>query len=268
MVDIHSHILHNIDDGASTMEESIQMLEASIASGVNAIVATPHLYPGHYTAPTQERDKRMEALGAEVQRRELPIEIIAGRECFFSPAIYDYEKDLGKLTINDNGKYLLIESPMQEIPKYVTQMIFEIQVQGVTPIIAHVERYADIISDPNRTLKYIDVGCLMQVNIGSVFGRYGETIRRTAEILLTHRMAHIVASDMHSPHSIPLGEGFGLLSEVVGAAEALRLVEERPRAVIENRPALREEASVYRPKRSVKNLWGLFRKPLPSRDDQ
>ena len=268
MVDIHSHILPNIDDGASSMEESIQMLEASIASGVDAIVATPHLYPGTYVAPTEERDKRLKALRAEVQQRELPIEIIAGRECLFSPAIYDYEKDLGKLTINDNGKYLLIESPMQEIPKYVTQMIFDIQVQGVTPIIAHVERYTDIISDPNLALKYIDVGCLMQVNIGSVSGRYGEAVRRTANILLTHRMVHIVASDMHSPNSLTLGGGFEALSEIVGEAEASRLVEERPRAVIQNRPVPREEALVYRPKKSVKNLWGLLSKPLPARDDQ
>ena len=267
MVDIHSHILPHIDDGSESMEDSIAMLENSIASGVDAIVATPHLYPGIYMAPTTYRDELLMELREEVKQRQLPIEIISGRESYLSPEIYDYEKELGKLAINDSGKYLLIEFPMQEIPEYAARMIFDIQVQGITPILAHIERYVDIIVNPNLALKYIEIGCLMQVNIGSIFGRYGNRIQQTAEILLAHQMVHIVASDMHSSNSMPLGEGFEALSEIVGLEEASCLVEDRPRAVIENRSVSFPEPLVYRPKRSFRNLWGVFSKPLPARDD-
>jgi protein-tyrosine phosphatase len=267
MVDIHSHILPNIDDGASSLEESIEMLEASVASGVDAIVATPHLYPGTYMAPTTYRDEVLMELRQEVEKRGLQIEIIPGRECYFAPELYDYEKDIGNLTINTNGKYLLVESPMQSIPQYVDRMIFDMQVKGVIPIIAHVERYADVINNPNLLHKFIEMGCLTQVNIGSLFGQYGERIKQTAEILLTHQMVHIVASDMHRPMHRPLGSGFEALCEIVGEEEASNLVEEHPRAVIQKRAMLLPAPLVYQPQKSFKNLWGLLSKPLPNRDD-
>ena len=267
MVDIHSHILPQIDDGSQSLDESIFMLRKSIASGVDAIVATPHLTPGTFTAPTVYRDQMMKELQAEVERQQLPIEIFPGRECYFSPSIYNYEKDLGKLTITDNGKYLLIESPMSEIPQYVDRMIFDLQVKGITPIIAHAERYHDIIKNPNLLHKYIEMGCLIQVNIGSLLGRSGEQVQRTAEILLEHQMGHIIASDIHSDASIPLGAGFEALSEIVSQEEALRLVEERPRAIIQNLSVRRLDPLAYRPKKSFKNLWGFLSKPLPARDD-
>jgi len=266
MVDIHSHILPLIDDGSRSLDESIVMLQKSINSGVDAIVATPHLFPGAYMAPTEQRDERLKELRAEVQRMQLPIEIISGRECYFSPEIYTYEKNLGKLTINDNGKYLLIEAPMQEIPHYVDQMIFDIQVRGITPIIAHAERYHEMIQNPNLTHKYINVGCLIQVNMGSLLGRYGKRIQHTAQIMLEHQMVHIIASDMHTQTSMPLGEGFETLSQMVGQEEAQHLVEDRPRAVIQNRPVDRPAPLTYHPQKSFKNLWGFFRKPFPSRD--
>ena len=267
MVDIHSHILPLIDDGSCSLDESLVMLKESIHSGVDAIVATPHLLPGSYMAPTEHRDERLRELREEVQRLQLPIEIISGRECYFSPEIYTYEKDLGKLTINDNGKYLLIEAPIQEIPQYVDRMIFDIQVRGITPIIAHAERYYDIIQNPNLTHKYINVGCLIQVNVGSFLGRYGKRIQQTAEILLEHQMVHIVASDMHTQTSMFLGEGFETLSQIVGPEEARCLVEDRPRAVIQNRSVEHPEPLVYHSKRSFKNLWRFFNKPFLSRDD-
>jgi protein-tyrosine phosphatase len=258
MVDIHSHILPLIDDGSHSLEESIAMLQRSIASGVNAMVATPHLYPGCYTASTRDRDEMIAALQEEASRRELQIQILPGRECFFSLEIYQYEKDLSKLTIADGGRYLLIESPMQGIPQSVDEMILGLQANHVTPIIAHAERYLDVIEDANRLHKYIQQGCLIQINIGSLLGKYGKVIQRTAEVLLEHRMGHIVASDMHSRHSIALGEGFDVLSKLVGIDEAKCLVEDRPRAVIQNRPVKRWDPLEYRPRKHFRNLWGLL----------
>ena len=258
MVDIHSHILPLLDDGSYALEESIVMLQKSIASGVDAIVATPHLYPGRYMASTLDRDQALAELQAEVKQQQLQIEIFPGRECFFAPEIYDHEKDIGKLTITDNGRYLLIESPMQEIPQYVDQMIFDLRMKGITPIIAHAERYHDVIETPNLLHKYIQMDCLIQVNVGSLLGESGGRIQRTANILLEHRMGHIVASDMHTRTSTPLGEGLEALIEIVGKEEGLRLVEERPRAVIENLPVRCPDPLEYRPKKGFRNLWGLL----------
>jgi protein-tyrosine phosphatase len=139
--------------------------------------------------------------------------------------------------------------------------------KGGAPIIAHAERYYTIIEDPNLLHRYIQMGCLIQVNVGSLLGESGGYIQRMAEILLTHQMGHIVASDMHTRSSIALGEGFEALSEIVGKEESLRLVKERPRAIIQNLPVQLPDPLAYRPKKRFENLWRLFSKPSPSRDD-
>ena len=261
MVDIHSHILPLIDDGSHSLDESVAMLQRSVASGVHAIVATPHLFPGYYTASTQERNEAIAALQEEANRCKLPIKILPGRECFGNLELYQYEKDVNQLTIMPGGKYLLMESPMHGIPGYVDEMITDLRAKRITPILAHAERYADVIENPNLLQNYIAQGCLIQINVGSLLGKFGKAIQRTAEILLLHRMGHIVASDMHSRNSVALGEGFDVLAKLVGIDETKALVSERPRAVVQKRRVKRWEPLEYRPEKRLKNLWGLIPSP-------
>ena len=259
MVDIHAHIIPGVDDGAESMEDSIAMLQKSSVSGVDIIVATPHLMPGSYMVSSEGRDEILLKLRKRVTELNIPIEVLPGRECYLSPEILEFEKTLSKLTINDAGKYVLVELPFHETPDYVYQIIFDFQMKGITPIIAHVERYHDVINNPNFVRRFIEKDCLIQVNIGSVLGKYGSDIQKTSHFLLQHRLAHIVASDMHTPHSTPLGSGFEAISEIVGIEESRNLSDRRPRAVVEGRTVLIPEPLEYHPKRSFWNLWGLLK---------
>ncbi len=255
MVDIHTHILPKVDDGSDSLEESLAMLRRSAVSGVDVIVATPHWLPGSFMVSNKQRDVLADELRAMAMQAGISIQIVTGRECYFAPEIFSFDEDFHRFTFANMGKYLLIESPMQQIPPYVEQMVFDIQVRGITPIIAHVERYADVIRDPNIISKFIEKGCLIQINTGSIRGRYGSEVQHTAHILLRHRLAHIVASDMHTSHSAPLGEVFIELSRIVGEAETMKLIDARPRAVVEGRPVPRPEPLEYRPKKSWWKFW-------------
>ena len=258
MVDIHSHILPGVDDGALSVDESIEILRISAASGVDTIVATPHLMPGRYMVRAQERDELISELQEQVSQHEINIQILPGRECHLSPEIFDSEEDVKKITLNDAGRYVLVEPPFLEFPDYVDQMIFEFQVRGIIPVLAHIERYIDVIHNPNFILKYIRKGCLTQVNVGSVVGKYGTDVQETSHILLRHRMAHIMASDIHSPRSMPLGDGFSIVAEMLGREEAMNLLDVRPRAVVNGKIVPIPEPMEYHRKRSIWNLWGLL----------
>jgi protein-tyrosine phosphatase len=258
MIDIHAHIIPDVDDGAESMEDSIAMLRKSAASGVNTIVATPHLLPGSYMISTDRQNEILLELKNLVVELNIPIEILPGRECYLTPEIFEFEKDLHKLTINSAGKYILVELPFHDTPDYVYQIIFDFQMKGITPIIAHPERYHDVIYNPNFVRTFIEKDCLIQVNIGSVLGKYGSEVKKTSQILLENRMAHIIASDMHTSHSTPLGSGSDAISEIVGNEESRNLLYRRPKALIEGRALAIPEPLDYRPKRNLWNLWGLL----------
>jgi len=257
MVDIHSHILPGVDDGPESMEESIQMLINSVESGVDTVVATSHLLPGEYMKPTSLINQLTQELQENAKQENILIKIVKGRECYLTPEIYDYEKDPKNLSIN-NKKYLLTEMPFGEIPDYVNEMIFELQVKGIVPIIAHVERYFDVISNPNRILELIHSGCIIQVNAGSFFGKYGQKAKATAKILMEHKMIHVIASDMHSSNSLTLGEAFTEIENMVGKEEATKLFEVRPRAIVEGKTFSIPEPIEYQ-RKTFRNLWGLLK---------
>jgi len=262
MVDIHSHILPGIDDGALSVEESIEIIRISADSGVDTIVATPHLMPGRYMVRAKERDKLISELQEQIIQHRIDIQILPGRECHLSPEIFESEEDLKKITVNDAGRYVLVEPPFLEFPDYVDQMIFEFQVRGIIPVLAHIERYVDVIRNPNFTLEYIQKGCLTQVNVGSVVGKYGPDVQKTSHILLHHGMAHIIASDIHSPRSMPLGDGFSIVAEMVGREEAINLFDIRPRAMVNGKIVPILQPLEYHRKRSIWNLWGLLNSPM------
>jgi len=257
MVDIHSHILPGIDDGSESIEESIEMLINAAGSGVDTIVATPHLLLGEYMTPTNLVNQLIQELQEKANQENIPIQVIKGRECYLSPETFEYEKELDNLTIANNGKYMLVELPFGEIPRYVNDVIYQLRVKGIIPIIAHVERYFDIIIDPNRILEFIESGCIIQVNGGSFFGKYGHKSKETAEILLEHKMIHVIASDMHSSESLALGEAFQEILDMVGEKEAMNMFDARPRAIVKGELISTPEPIEYR-RRTFRSFWDWF----------
>lgn len=247
MIDLHTHILPGVDDGASDLETALAMARLGQERGLVAIAATPHF---EHLSDWDAIKLRVEELGRQVAAERIDIEIIAGAELFIDSAIM--EMDLGQIpTYGDRGKYCLIEFPMFQIPLYAEQVLFSLQTKGIVPIIAHPERYGAVMQNPNLVLKWLRAGCLIQINSGSILGRFGAKIQETAKIMLTHNMVQFVASDAHglARRGLNLSEAFDPLVRIVGLPLARALVADNPAAMLTGTFALSEQPYPYRKKR-------------------
>lgn len=197
MIDIHSHILPGIDDGSKNINMTLEMLRMAEESGTKDIVATPHFCRGYGELPHSEVKKLVEEFRKLATKEGLDINIHYGQEVYYSEQIIkDYENGLIG-TINDS-RYMLIELPMRSFDSDTLEVLYELQVKGITPILAHPERYRPIIEKPERINKFINEGFLFQMNAGSIEGKFGNSVKKTAEILLENNIYNFIGSDAHN----------------------------------------------------------------------
>jgi protein-tyrosine phosphatase len=259
MIDLHNHILYGQDDGAETLEESIRMCRISSQDGVRTIVATPHILPGIYendrsTILSQVAELNNALKKLSFQRSpfrvknldsmtRLPddliteLRILPGADVHFSSDLLERLERKEVVTVNDQGRYLMVEFESQGIPYMAEEALFQMLTKGIVPIISHPERNMEIAQRPQRYYEMIRMGCLGQVTAMSLTGEFGPEIKRSAEKLLSKRLIHIIASDAHSPDRRPpiLSAGVKAAEKIVGKEEARKMVTEYPKAVIEGR---------------------------------
>lgn len=197
MVDIHSHILAEIDDGSKDMEMTINMLKKAEKSGTTDIIATPHFMRGRFEVEYNEVLKKVEELKEISRENNIDINIYAGQEIYYNKNILEYYNDNMIGTIN-NTKYMLIELPMLEFNiDEVINTIYELQIRGITPIIAHPERYKPFIKKPSMINTFIEEGMLFQLNAGSITGAFGKDVKKTANKYLENNIYSFIGSDAH-----------------------------------------------------------------------
>lgn len=197
MLDIHSHILPDVDDGARDMDESIEMARIYLDNGIDRVIATPHYIEGAENSDRDENLKILERLREALYDNGLNLDVCLGNEVYLTMDIINYLEE-GKISTLNDSRYILIELPMLDMPLYTGELIYELLLKGYIPIIAHPERNAKIIDNPNLLYEFIMQGALAQVNLPSIEGKYGSRIRDTGEILLKHKMIHFVGTDAHS----------------------------------------------------------------------
>lgn len=204
MIDIHSHIIPGIDDGSKSMEMTLEMLRNAEKSGTKKIVATPHYLMEYGEATITEVKDHVQKINSIVNDEGINIEVYAGQEVYFTHKIInDYlEGNIG--TINDS-RYMLIELSMRSQEQDVFDTLYELQVRNIIPIIAHPERYKYIINKPSTINNFINEGYLFQMNAGSLQGIFGESIRKTAEILVSNGIYNFIGSDAHNTTSRSVG---------------------------------------------------------------
>jgi protein-tyrosine phosphatase len=268
MIDLHAHILPQLDDGAKSLEESIEMCRISHKDGVRTIVATPHILPGVYKnnrstiltkvqelneaikkfevqdsnasthPPNQNRGgNTRQRIDASTHRRIDPLRILPGADVHFSSDMPELCENGGIVTVNDKGQYLMVEFDFQGIPYHAEDVLFRLMTKGIIPIITHPERNFEIGQKPQRYGEMIRMGCLGQVTAMSLTGGFGSGVKQTAEKLLKSGLVHIIASDTHSINRRPpiLSAAVREAEKIVGKEEAQRMVTEYPQAVIEGR---------------------------------
>ena len=251
MIDIHTHILPGIDDGAQTLEESIEIAKKAAKAGVKTIVATPHILDVPSENDWRRVSDAFKCVKETLMRQKIGVNIILGAELFISPDLPKTIKENRELTINNGNKYVLIELPMNEIPNFTKQTIFELQLQGIVPIIAHPERYLEIQKDANKLFDLVKRGVLTQINSGSLMGRYGKKVQETAKTLLSHNFVHMIGSDVHAiSNGYPLCTGVNVAAEVVGIKRVNEMVTSIPEMVITGQEIVIPEV------RKIKKFFG------------
>ena len=233
MIDIHSHILPKVDDGAGDMEEAITMARIYIDNGIKKVIATPHYIDGYANSLKEENILVLEKLKEALNKEGLELEVYLGNEIYITMDIIDLLEE-GKVSTLNNSRYVLIEFPMLDIPMYSESIIYELLLKGYVPIIAHPERNRNIIEDPNILYGFIEKGALAQLNLPSLEGVYGEKIKTTAEILLKHNMIHFVGTDAHSKdrRAPNVKNSLDLLLELVGETAFIEITYLNPLKVI------------------------------------
>ncbi|HGE72852.1 TPA: hypothetical protein ENX78_18605 [Candidatus Poribacteria bacterium] len=232
MIDIHSHILPGVDDGAKNIQESVTMIKNAFKADIKIIVATPHLFNGMFETGIPKRNALVNDLQTIANNIGVRIQIKPGYECYISPEMNRLGEKLFEYTINNNRKYILLELPMQNIPHFVDETLTNIKNLGITPIIAHPERNIAIMNNPKILLGFIEKGYSAQLNAGSILGYYGRRIKDTAKILLKHNYIHVVASDMHSTSLPILPKAFSAISDLIGLNKASRMFNEIPYKIV------------------------------------
>lgn len=211
MIDIHSHILPGIDDGSKNIKMTLEMLKMAAEDGTKEIVATPHYCKGYGETPYEEVKRLVDEFKKLAKGEGIEININYGQEVHYDEEMIENYKEGIIGTINDS-KYMLIELPMRKIDSNTLDVIYELQVLGVNPILAHPERYREIIDKPSYINKFIEEGFLFQMNSGSLLGQFGTDVKKTAEILLDHNVYNFIGSDAHnsSNRCTGISEGIGL----------------------------------------------------------
>ena len=240
MIDLHSHILYGLDDGATTLDEALAMGRTAAADGIRVIAATPHS-PGSTACRLYDPrviGERVAALNAALAAEQVPLEVVAGTEIVYAGDIVEQLKR-GALLPYGRSRAVLLELPYGDIPMLIDTMLFNLQVAGYRVVLAHPERIREVQHDPNRLLPLIERGMLMQITAEALTGAQGERLQAVSETLLRHGMVHLLASDAHGlpPHRPPvLTAARRRAAALVGQADADALVISTPTAILEDRP--------------------------------
>lgn len=194
MIDMHSHIIPMVDDGSKSFSITEKMLSTASSNGITAIFATPH----YIDRRSVERKVMLEHFNALKPIAEsVGVELILGNEVFVCPEITRLVKEEKVSRMNDT-KYLLMELPRNNDVNYLEDVIFGLKDMGVTPIIAHPERYAFVREKPRSLYEFADQGVLFQLNSGSLLGDYGDSVKKVAKLLLKHNVYQFMGTDAHS----------------------------------------------------------------------
>lgn len=233
VIDLHSHILPGFDDGAQDDAQSLAMAQMAVADGVGCVVATPHSVDGIWVQLPSAVREAATWLQSACQEQGLDLEVVAGLEAYIAPDLPSRLTQEPGCTLGDT-RYLLLEFPLRQYPRYVEQTIFELQVAGFVPIIAHPERYTEVVKNPSLLYTLVERGVLAQITAASLIGTFGREIQETAQLFLTHDLAHVIASDAHSTaHRSPvLSEAVAVAVELIGQERALAMVTETPARIL------------------------------------
>lgn len=237
MIDIHHHLLWDLDDGASSVDTSVEMARIAVADGITHVVCSPHAN-GQYAYEPRIIAEKIRELQRLLNNEKIDLKL--GHGCDFHMSyenIQEAKLDPSRFSINGHG-YLLVEVPDYGLPRGLTEIFYQLQLAGLTPILTHPERNPTLQSDQPRIVEWLRRGILIQVTAGSLLGRMGKHAERMAHQLLANRWVHFLATDAHNTTSRPpkMREAYELVAKKYGPDYAHLLCVSNPLAAFTGKP--------------------------------
>jgi len=234
VIDLHTHLLPGLDDGPSTMAESVEMARSMVADGVRVAAATPHV---RWDFPTtaERMEYGVSELAAALADAGVALELVPGGELAIDSLPSLSDEKLRRFSLGGKSRYLLVETPYRGWPVELHECLHTLRRNGFVPVLAHPERNPDVQRHPELLEALVAGGVLIQLTAASLDGRLGSASRETAATLLQRGMAHLVASDAHGPTI----RAAGLSAAQVAIRDPLvwhRLTTEAPQSILADAP--------------------------------
>lgn len=231
MIDFHSHILPNIDDGSRNIDQSVQIIREAQDAGFSKIIATSHYIEEYYECNEEERKQLIE----QVKKQTSGVDIALGNEIFLTENMAKLIKEKKASTIN-NSRYILFELPMNSKPMNVKDIVYKLIEDGYIPIIAHPERYIYVQEDIEFVREMIEMGALFQSNYGSIIGMYGKKAEKTIKKLLKERLIQFLGSDVHYENQIypKISKAIKKIKKILSDEELEKLTTTNAQKVLNN----------------------------------
>ncbi|MBS4462478.1 MULTISPECIES: CpsB/CapC family capsule biosynthesis tyrosine phosphatase [unclassified Facklamia] len=198
LVDIHSHLLPGVDDGAQTIEQSVELAKLAVDEGIQHLLLTPHHYNNQYVNHKDEVIEATEALQDVYDKAKIPLRVYPAQEIRIRETLLEdilYRDDF--LSLDSGGKYYLIEMPTKTVPKYALSVLKSLIEVGITPVIAHPERNHEFANNLRLYYQFIEAGCIGQLTSHSYIGFYGQKLRNISMEMMRHNLVHLISSDAH-----------------------------------------------------------------------
>lgn len=235
-IDIHSHILYGVDDGAQSFEESMEMLRLAFRDGIRQIILTPHNKPMRNNVIPEQMAEMRERLQNQAKKEGMEITLYLGNEIYYRSSLLE-DVEEGKAVTMTGSAYTLIEYNPMEAYAGIRKGMYETLSGGLIPILAHVERYDCLMHETGYVKELVDMGCFIQVNAGSIMGEFGLSTRLMVRKLLKQRLVHFVATDAHNTGKRKpcLSASAEYVAAKYGTEYQRQLFYENPRHIIEDR---------------------------------
>ena len=236
MIDFHTHILPNIDDGSRSIDETFNLIKEAKVVGFDGIILTSHYIENFYETDVPERDVWVKAISENLGAKGIDTDLYLANEIYISENMMGLLEQQKASTIN-NSCYVLFELPLNEEPLNLYDVIYSLQENKLIPVLAHPERYSFIQKEPELIYDLIEKGCLMQANYGSIIGQYGVKAEYIVKKFLENNMIHFLGSDVHRQNSIYPKIPFALekIREIVGEEKLEELTTINPKLVLANK---------------------------------
>lgn len=235
MIDLHCHILPNVDDGASDLNESVEMIRAQVRQGVTEICLTPHMRIDMFCTPDEKIAVEYRQLIQRLEEEHIRVKLRVSREYFYDS---EFRKRLreGKVIPMGDFHVLLLEFGLEVPSEILPEASKRVREAGFTPLFAHVERYRAVQKDIELVKELMDVGTVIQINAGALLGDEGKLLKNVAWSLLRKGYVNVIASDAHgSRERTPnLRRCFNLLEKEIGRKNADILLCRNPEAILRN----------------------------------